>query len=307
MALGNSNWLAVNGGWMTNDAGSKSVGNWVPEVFSKKMQAKFYASSILPQVSNSEYQGEISGQGSKVVIRTVPAISISNYTGTVSYTDPQSDKVELVIDKAKSFAFRVDDVLKAQADVDFWTAASKDAAENMRIAVEQDFLGNIAAGSSLTDITVGTVGVTPAKPTGNGLLTAILQAGRVLDENNIPETDRFVVLGPQQIELLKDSDLKLAYLTGDGQSTLRSGKVGTIDRFTVYWSNNLSKYTAGGNNGGRSCLVGHKKFACFASQFVKTETVRLETTFGDGVRGLKVYGYKVIVPTAGLEMIVAES
>lgn len=307
MALGNSNWLAVNGGWMTNDANGKSVGNWVPEVFSKKMQAKFYASSILPQVSNSEYQGEISGQGSKVVIRTVPAISISNYTGTVSYTDPQSDKVELVIDKAKSFAFRVDDVLKAQADVDFWTAASKDAAENMRIAVEQDFLANVAAGSSLTDITVGTLGATPTKPSGNALLSAILQAGRVLDENNIPETDRFVVLGPQQIEILKDSDLKLAYLTGDGQSVLRSGKVGMIDRFNVYWSNNLSKYTTGGNQNGRSCLVGHKKFACFASQFVKTETVRLETTFGDGVRGLKVYGYKVIVPTAGLEMVVAES
>jgi hypothetical protein len=106
-----------------------------------------------------------------------------------------------------------------------------------------------------------------------------------------------MVLSQLYIEMLKKSELRQAYLTGDGTSPLRNGKVGMVDRFTIYQSN-LLHIGSGGDANKTFCLAGHPKATCFASQFVKTETVRLETTFGDGVRGLKVYGYKVVVPNA---------
>ena len=270
-------------------AGANSAANFIPEIFSKKLQAKFYASSVLPQISNTDYEGEISGQGNKVNIRTVPSVTVGDYTGSVSYADVTTQVVELMIDKAKSYAFKVDDILKVQADIDFQNEAAKDAAEQMRISVETDVMANIpTAATSILD---------KASVTESTLLGHILEAGRTLDELNSPDSDRFIVLSPLYIEMLKKSELRQAYLTGDGTSPLRNGKVGMIDRFSVYQSNLLAQGT--GDDAGKTfCLAGHPKATCFASQFVKTETVRLTDTFGDGVRGLKVYGYKVVVPDA---------
>ena len=267
--------------------------NFVPEIFSKKLQAKFYASSVLPMVSNTDYEGEISGQGDKVIIRTVPNVTVADYTGTISYQDVTTSNIELLIDKAKSYAFKVDDILRAQSDIAYWTEASKDASESMRIAVETDFLANVVTGATST--------VDDGAVTASTILDAVLEAARRMDELNIPDSDRFIVLPPWAIEMLKKSDLKLAYLTGDSTSPIRNGVVGNIDRFKVMSSNLLSVDSSGGADDGKTfCLAGHPKFATFASQFVKTETVRLESTFGDGVRGLKVYGYKVVTPDCGV-------
>ena len=86
--------------------------HFIPEVFSKKLQAKFYAQTMLSEVTTNEYEGEISGLGNKVNIRTVPAVSVADYTGSISYSDVTSSTIELNIDKAKSYSFKVDDILK---------------------------------------------------------------------------------------------------------------------------------------------------------------------------------------------------
>tara|TARA_Y100000361_G_C11161874_1_gene348018 strand:- start:6681 stop:7541 length:861 start_codon:yes stop_codon:yes gene_type:complete len=273
-------------------AGANSADNFISEIWSKKLQAKFYANTVLPQVSNTDYEGEISGQGNKVIIRTVPDVTVADYTGSISYADLTTTKVELNIDKAKSYAFKVDDVVKAQSNFDYWNAAAQDAAESMKIAVETDVFTNI-----VTTFTPSAVDATST--TSANILGRILDAGQTLDENNIPETGRFIILSPQYVNLLKQSDLKDASLAGDGTSMLRNGRVGMIDRFTVYMSNNLYKPASGSDANKTHTIYGHPKAMSFASQFTNTETVRLESTFGDGVRGLKVYGYKTVVPTAG--------
>ena len=262
--------------------------HFIPEVFSKKLQAKFYAQTILSEVTTNEYEGEISGLGNKVNIRTVPAVSVADYTGSLSYADVTSGTVELDINKAKSYAFKVDDILRTQADIDFMNAAAEDAAQNMKIAIETDVFANVGAGSSLTDVNSSEAGTNA----GN-ILGHILTAGKTLDLNNIPETERFMIIDPATAAIIKNSDLKQAYLTGDAESPLRNGNIGMIDRFTVYVSNNLP--TSGSVTTG---LFGHPKAVAYASQMTNTETVRLESSFGDGVRGLSVYGYKVVVPTA---------
>jgi hypothetical protein len=262
--------------------------HFIPEVFSKKLQAKFYAQTVLSEVTTNEYEGEISGLGNKVNIRAVPAVSVADYTGSLSYADVTSSTIELNIDKAKSYAFKVDDILREQADIDFMNEASKDAAQNMKIAIEQDVFANVAAGSSLTD-----VNSTPSNVTTSNVLGFILEAGQNLDENNIPEEDRFMIINPAVASVLKQSELRQAYLTGDSVSPLRNGFIGMVDRFRMYVSNNLS--TSAGVSSG---LYGHPKAIAYASQFTNTESVRLESSFGDGVRGLAVYGYKVVLPSA---------
>ena len=262
--------------------------HFIPEVFSKKLQAKFYAQTVLSEVTTNEYEGEISGLGNKVNIRAVPAVTVADYTGSLSYADVTSSTIELNIDKAKSYAFKVDDILREQADIDFMNEASKDAAQNMKIEIEQDVFANVAAGSSLTD-----VNATPSNITTSNVLGFILEAGQNLDENNIPEEDRFMIIDPAVASVLKQSELRQAYLTGDAVSPLRNGFIGMVDRFRMYVSNNLST-----SSGVSSGLYGHPKAIAYASQFTNTESVRLESSFGDGVRGLAVYGYKVVLPTA---------
>ena len=263
--------------------------HFIPEVFSKKLQAKFYAQTVLSEVTTNEYEGEISGLGNKVNIRAVPAVTVADYTGSLSYSDVTSSTIELDINKAKSYAFKVDDILKRQADIDFMNEAAKDAAQNMKIEIEKDVFANVAAGSSLTDINGGT----PATVSTSNVLGFILEAGQTLDENNIPEEDRFMIINPATASILKQTELRQAYLTGDSVSPLRNGFIGMVDRFKMYVSNNLST-TAGVTSG----LFGHPKAIAYASHMTNTETVRLESSFGDGVRGLAVYGYKVVLPTA---------
>ena len=277
--------ISSSGGNFSFAAGEQ---HFIPEIFSKKLQAKFYANTVLAEVTTNEYEGEISGQGDKVNIRTVPAVTVADYTGSLSYADVTSGTVELNINKAKSYAFKVDDILRQQADIDFMNAAAEDAAQNMKIAIQQDVFANVGAGSSLTDVNSSEAGTNA----GN-ILGHILTAGRTLDENNIPETERFMIIDPATAAIIKNSDLKQAYLTGDAESPIRNGNIGMIDRFTVYVSNNLP--SSGSVTTG---LFGHPKAVAYASQMTNTETVRLESSFGDGVRGLAVYGYKVVVPTA---------
>jgi hypothetical protein len=270
--------------------GTTSEVNFIPEVFSKLLQAKFYSSSVLPSISNTDYEGEISGQGDKVVIRTVPAVTINDYAGSITTQELTTAKVELLIDQAKYYSFKIDDVLAAQADINLLEGASSDAAEGMRVAVETSVLSSVVTGAT-------TIGA-QTSITASNILTSILDQAKELDELNIPEEGRFIVLSPEFVSLLKQSELRQAYLTGDDTSPLRNGKVGVVDRFTVYQSNMLYTPGSGTDAGYTHVLAGHPKAISFASQFTNTETVRMESTFGDQVRGLKVYGSKVVTPDA---------
>jgi hypothetical protein len=270
--------------------GSTSEVNFIPEVFSKLLQAKFYSKSILPEISNTDYEGEISGQGDKVIIRTVPAVTINDYAGTITTQELTTGKIEMLIDKAKYYSFKVDDVLAAQADINMLDGASTDASEGMRIAVETEVLAGAVTGAT-------TIGAQTDVTTAN-ILENILTMSKQLDELNIPEEGRFIVLSPEYISMLKQSELRQAYLTGDATSPLRNGLVGMIDRFKVFQSNMVYKPASGGDAGYTHVLAGHPKALSFASQFTNTETVRMESTFGDQVRGLKVYGSKVVTPDA---------
>jgi hypothetical protein len=141
--------------------------------------------------------------------------------------------------------------------------------------------------------------VVSKNPTGGQieLLDVLMRMGQVLDEQNIPEEGRWVVLPAWAGRQIKQSELRQAYLSGDSVSMLRNGRLGMVDRFTIYISNllpNNSSQPANFNVGEWPIYAGHAHGLTFASQISKVETLRSELTFGQILRGLQVYGYQIL-------------
>ena len=286
-------------------------GNFIPEIWSGKLIENFYDATVLAAISNTNYEGEIRRMGDTVNIRTTPEITIKTYVKgqTLSVENPDKPKIQLVIDKGEYFACIEDDVDKVQSDVNMMDTWSKDASERMKIKIDQRVLTDIlpeisslnkgaTAGRITGNINLGTTG-TPVAITKTNVLDYIVDMGTVLDEANAPEGDRFLIIPAKMAGMIKKSDLKDASLTGDSVSVLRNGRLGMIDRFTVYMSHNLSV-----TSGKFSIISGHKMGFTFASQMTEMESIRAESTFGNVIRGLQVYGYKVVKPEALAQGIV---
>lgn len=299
---------------------------FIPEIWSGKLVEKFYASTVLAAISNTDYEGEIKNQGDTVNIRTKPTITIRDYLadGDLNIDRPNGGKIQLLIDKGKYFNLALDDVMEKQSDLNILSIWADDASEQFKIVVDRDVLRGIlgqmaaanrgvTAGAISGNINLGVTG-TPLTLVANSptvgqvdILTAILRMGLVLDEQNIPETGRWLVLPTWAAMQIKQSELRQAYLSGDGVSMLRNGRLGMVDRFTIYASNLLPAGVAGGLAAGEYAMfAGHAHGLTFASQFTKLETMRSERTFADLLRGLQVYGYKVVDGTALTQAIVVQ-
>ncbi len=256
------------------------------------------------------YQGEIKNQGDTVYIRQIGDVTINDYTKgqKLTYERLESTDVELLIDKAKYFAFTCDDIDAYQSDIKLMNEWSSDAAEQMKITIDGAVLTAMTTDSNLhtsnkgasaglisTSFNLGASGA-PAQITKANVIEYILDAGTVLDEQNVPEEGRWMVIPSWMANLIKKSDLKDASLVGETPSLLRNGRIGMIDRFTLYLSNNLYS-AADATLTSVTCYYvpfGVKQAFTFASQITKMESLRAETTFGDLVRGLQVYGYKLV-------------
>lgn len=284
-------------------------GTFIPQIWSSKLVEKFYAATVLAAISNTDYEGEIRGQGDLVKIRTIPSLVINDYQvgQTLINQRPTSSVVELLIDKGKYWSAIADDVIAVQSDIDLMNKWAADASEQMKIAVDRDVLGTIVpsfsaanrgttAGALSANINLGATGA-PLGLTKVNVIDTLVDLNEVLSQQNIPEVDRFFVVPFWVASLIKKSDLKDASMTGDGVSVMRNGRLGQIDGVTIYVSNNLTHVNDGGVSA-THIIAGHKNGLTFASQLVKTETLRAESVFGDILRGLQVYGYKVIDPTA---------
>jgi len=281
------------------------TGNFIPEIWSGKLIENFYDASVLAAISNTDYEGEIKSMGDTVNIRTTPELTIQTYVKgqTLSVENPDKAKLQLLIDKGEYFAAVEDDVDQVQSDINMMDQWSKDASERMKIKIDErvltDMLTDVAAankgataGRISADLNIG-VASTPVAITKTNAIDQIINMGTVLDEANCPEGDRFLIIPAKYAGHIKMSDLKDASITGDGTSPLRNGRLGMIDRFTLYVSHNLYK-----NGSEFSIIAGHKMGLTFASQMTNMETIRSESTFGNIIRGLQVYGYKVVKPEA---------
>jgi hypothetical protein len=282
-------------------------GSYIPTLFSSKMLVEFYESTVFGEISNTDYEGEIKQQGDTVEIRTLPDITINDHAKgqTLTYEAPEPSVVELLIDKGKSWSFRVDLVDLAQSDIKYVNKWAQHAGMTLKTAIDavilQDIYGDAhadnigaTAGAASGTIDLGTTGAAESVTKSN-ILDYIVDCGVVLDEQNVPQEGRWIVLPNWACGLIKKSDLKDASITGDGQSILRNGRIGMIDRFTIYASNQLATYAS---DSATYSLFGQKEALTFASQVVTVEQMKNPNAFGDILRGLHVYGYKVVKPEA---------
>ncbi len=290
-------------------------GNFIPEIWAGKLIENFYDATVLAAISNTDYEGSIKAHGDAVNIRTTPTINLRTYVKGQALTvdTPDNPKLQLLIDKGDYFACVEDDIDKVQADIKLMDAWSKDASEQMKLKIDRrvltDLLPDIAAinkganaGRITAGINMGTTG-SPRAIDKTNVLDFIVDVGQVLDEANCPESDRYMIIPAKMAAIIKKSALQNVYVSGDTVSIVRNGKLGMVDRFTLYLSHNLNL----ASGGKFSIIAGHKMGFTFASQMTNMETIRSTTTFGNIIRGLQVYGYKVVKGEALAQAVVTIS
>jgi len=306
-------------------------GSFIPTLWSGKLLAKFYQNTMLSEIMNTDYEGELKNKGDTIRIRTAPSITINDYSGagsTLTTETPTPIFQDMQIDKAKYFSVQTNDVLAQQADMDLMNMFTEDAAKQLKISIEDEVFFNsfitegpdadnegTTAGEISAAYNLGSKTAPIDEGTASNVLDCILRMSSVLDEQNVPEDGRWLIISPRERNLLMQSNLAQAYFTGDQSSVIRTGKIGMLDRFTVYVSNLLPKGTtdkamvaglsgvaSGATDSGakpRRAMVAGTNHACsFAMTISKTEPLRNQTDFGDIVRGLAVYGRKVVKPEA---------
>lgn len=283
-------------------------GFFIPEVYSKKVQIALRKAAVAEAICNTDYMGEISSFGDTVNIIKEPQISVADYTRglAVTSTDLTDQELVLTIDQAKSFSFKIDDLEKRFSHVNFQAVAADNAAYALRDAMDSNILEAIGAGATVTT-GMGTTSVPIDIGFGTGEVDPLNQmslAAKELDEANAPEDGRWFVAAPEWYNQLANTSSKLLSVDFNaGQGSIRNGLVasGLLRGFQMYKSNNLptndlSGATPAGAGDAPMALFGHISGTSAASSMNKVETVRDTGTFSDIVRGLMVWGRKVLRP-----------
>lgn len=298
--------------------GKVHSGTLIPTVWAKNFIKFFYMSTVLAAISNTDYEGELKNHGDTLKMNVLTGGASHEYADKqdLVYDEPDSDTIDLEINRGRYFAFNASYIDKAQSNLAFIEKWADHYAQITKRDIEHVVLSNVfaevdtansgaAAGVESGDIDLGSVG-TPLVPTKADIVDSIVDWGDVLDQQNIPSEGRWLTLPTWACAMIKKSDIKDASIMGDGKSALRTGRIGMIDRFEIFSSNNLAKGTDGGStvfNG----MFGHKSAITFASQLTKQERFMNPKTFGEQIRALQSYGFKVIQPTALGHLYIAKS
>jgi hypothetical protein len=264
-----------------------------------------YASTCLSEIANTNYSGDIKKYGDTVIIRTVAPITMRRYVvgQKIISERPVSTPASLSIDTGWYWSTLLNDVMDVQSDLPLLEQWTDEASRQMKITIEQDIFQNkiagncnaynkgLTAGVKSLSYSLGASGSPLTFDRGN-VLDYIVDAGSVLDEQNVSDIGRWMVIPVWMAGLIKKSDLKNASITGDSVSVMRNGRLGEIDRFTIYVSNLLYSVTDT-----VTCWYipfGHPMGMTWATQLTETETLRSHDDFGDEVRGLNIYGFGII-------------
>lgn len=271
------------------------INNFIPKVWSVKILKALEKFHIFgsPSCANREYEGEIKDKGSSVKINSVGDITIKDYTRNSDIDAPEELNdagQELVITEGKYFNFAVDDVDRVQANANVMAEAMSRAGYGLRDKADIFIAANhiyVPAQNLL-----GSDG-SPIIPTKADAYDYLVELKIKLDEANVPSEGRFAVVPPWfEGLLLKDSRF-IAAGTATTDSVIRNGLIGRAAGMDIYVSNNTPN-TAGTLY---KVIAGHPMAYTFAEQIVKTEAYRPEKRFSDAVKGLHVYGGKLVRPS----------
>lgn len=204
----------------------------------------------------------------------------------------------------------IDDIDELQSDIALMNEFSSNAAQQLEVAIDKNCLSYWSAGAHAANkgttagvisgnVNLGAAGagtgvVITAGESGNAV-DFLMSCNQILDEQNIPQENRWVTLPSWYIQRLKTSSLRRADVTGDSTGQIRSGLAGMVDKFMVIRTNNLPWDNTNKNS---TIMFGTKDALTFAMQLTKTDTLQIQNSFGTYVRGLAVFGREVVQPTA---------
>lgn len=275
-----------------------SVATFTPEIWSKKLLSSLKKNLVIaaPGVVNRDYEGEINEAGDTVTINSVSRPTISTYVPGSTTIVPETlttAQRQLVVDQAKYFAFEVDDVDKRQALGGAMEEATLEASYGLKDVADQYMEGIMRAGASNSPSAA--VSIVAGTSANKVVYESLLIPMKVkLDEADVPEDGRFAIIPPWVHGfLLLDDRFIRADATGQAAASI-NGKVGTAAGFDIRVSNNLPTVTGDDD----SVLAGHPMATSYAEQINKTEAYRPESSFADAVKGLHLYGGKVVRPEA---------
>jgi len=293
--------------YFAQSSGSNFSGNnFMPELYSKKVLNFFRKASVAEAITNTDYAGEISAFGDSVKIIKEPVITVDQYErgGAVTATTLTDNEVTLVVDTANAFKFIVDDIESSMSHVNFKEVASSSAAYALRDAFDTGVIAKLFAGVSASSPNhiLGSDSATDLADIGyasgeHDPIDVLSHMARLLDEQNVPEEGRWFLANPEFYEQLVQTSSKLMSVDFNaGQGSIRNGLVssGKLRGFDMYKTNNI----AATSNAAGKCIAGHISSTCTAQTIINTEVVRDTASFGDIVRGLHVYGAKVLRPEA---------
>ena len=289
---------------------------WVPEIYSKKVQIALRKASTVEAICNTDYMGEIKSFGDTVNIVKEPQIATATYTRGLATPPTALTDAELVltINQANYFSFQVDSLEKRFGHINFPEIASNNAGYKLKDAMDTEVLNemyieSIAGTAALTPVGVAAseaIFGKVAAPIDIGHaageidpLNFMSSAAQVMDEKNNPEDNRWFVAAPNFYNQLADTSSKLLSIDYNaGKGSLRNGLVasGLVRGFAMYKSLNTKKQQVGGAGPATipSVLFGHMRSTSCAAAMNTVESFRSPTTFADQVRGLHVYGRKVL-------------
>ena len=295
-----------------NSVSGQTNSFFLPKVYSKKVLNFFRKASVAEAITNTDYAGEIAAFGDTVRIIKEPEITVDQYERgqAITATKLTDQEVTLIIDIANAFKFIVDDIETNMSHVNFRDVATSSAAYALRDAFDSGVIATMFSGVSAsspnhvlgsdnaTDLAAGTFDGTGNLDIGfdsseHDPIDVLGHMARLLDEQNVPEEGRWFLASPDFYEVLASSSSKLLsvdYNAGQGSIRNRLVSSGLLRGFNMYKSNNI----AATSNAAGKCLAGHISSTATAQTITNTEVLRDPDSFGDIVRGLHVYGAKVL-------------
>ena len=285
-------------------------GNWVPAVYSQKVQKFFRRASVVEDITNTDYAGEIENFGDTVNIVKEPSITVSDYARgqTVNTQTLADDKLQLTVDQGSYFAFKVDDIEERQSHVNWESLATSSGAYSLKKNYDYNVLKNIYDNASTSAANTGTDASPIDGDAATDTLADVISAAKtVLDGNDVPEENRWFVAPPAFYKQLRKAGAKImdqSVMNDGSASSMRNGLV--TDRplfgFRLYSTNAIAvssgsaaSHTFGSAGSNEYALLyGHQSAVATANHIAKTELIRDPDSFSDIVRGLHVFGRKVL-------------
>jgi hypothetical protein len=270
-----------------------SVDTFKPEVRSAVLLASLKKALVYGSVANSDYEGDIAEYGDTVTINSISRPTISTYTPNSTVITPEAlttAQRKLLVDQAKYFAFMVDDVDARQARGALLPAALVEAGYALADVIDQFIAGlytGVQAANALGTISVTTGTVTDAYD------KVLIPLKVALDNANVPMSGRWCVVPPWfHGRLLGDTRFIRANETGESIGAMITGHVGRAVGMDILVSNN-TPFPGGDDN---IVIAGTNNAISFASQISKTEAYRPQSAFEDAIKGLALYGGKLVRP-----------